>query len=257
MRNSKSDGLTSKQASKDGGAVMAVAVGAPFPKRPMGCKLTKETWDKLEKLFRLMDQDGSNAVTREEARAFFKGAFSNLSADAMFNEVDVDGSGAITSEEFVKFWSQVRSSGYKEQDILDEVSELIEGGTWVDWKDGRDTCTTKEVKFPRRPMLCRLSQKTWTKCEELFYKISGSDKELVITRDRAEAFFKGAWARISADAMFNEIDMKHHGAISAREFMNFWVQVKGAGYKEKDILDEIEMLNDGNPWVDWKDGRKT
>lgn len=248
--------MTAGMDSKDGGCHTAPALGTPFPKRPIACKLSAKTWAKLEELFRLMDQDGSNAVTREEARAFFKGAFSNLSADAMFNEVDADHSGAITSEEFVKFWTQVRSSGYKEQDILEEVSELIEGGTWVDWKDGKDTYAHVE-KFPKRPMLCRLSSSTWKKCEELFYKISGSDKEMQITRDKAQAFFKGAFGLISADAMFNEIDVKHHGIIHAKDFMAFWVQVKSAGYKEKDIMEEIECLMDGNPWVDWKDGRKT
>lgn len=245
--------------AKDGGlTAQGPATGAPFPKRPMACKLSAKTWSKLEELFRLMDEDGSNAVTREEARAFFKGAFSNLSADAMFNEVDVDGSGAITSEEFVKFWLQVRSSGYKEQEILDELGELIEGCTWRDWKDGRDTDSKKnEVKFPSRPMLCRLSQKAWSKCEELFYKIAGSEKELTITIDKAQAFFKGAFGHISADAMFNEIDLNRHGVITPKEFMQFWVQVKAAGYKEKDIIEEIDSLMEGSPWVDWKDGRKT
>merc|ERR1719188_210520 len=230
--------------------------GKPFPKRPIACKLSAKTWSKLEELFRLMDQDGSNAVTREEAKIFFQGAFSNLSVDAMFNEVDTDGSGAITSEEFVKFWQQVRSSGYKEQDILDEVGELIEGGAWVDWKDGRDT-VAHEVKFPKRPVLCRLSASAWAKCEELFHKISNNDDKMQITRDKAQSFFKGAFCNISADAMFNEIDMDHHGVITPKEFMKFWVQLKSCGYKDKEILEEIENLMEGSPWVDWKDGRRT
>lgn len=232
------------------------AASKPFPKRPMGCKLSQKTWDKLEELFRLMDQDGSNAVTRDEARHFFQGAFSNLSVDAMFNEVDTDSSGAITSDEFVKFWVQVRGSGYKEQDILDEIAELIEGGAWVDWKDGRDTMAS-EVKFPSRPILCRLSGKTWAKCEELFRKMSNNDEKLLITREMAQGFFQGAWSNISADAMFNEVDVNRHGVINAKDFMKFWVQVKTSGYKESDISEELDNLLDGNPWVDWKDGRRT
>mmetsp|Transcript_78305 Transcript_78305/g.227134 ORF Transcript_78305/g.227134 Transcript_78305/m.227134 type:complete len:415 (-) Transcript_78305:115-1359(-) len=228
----------------------------PFPKRPLTCKLSQKTWDKLEELFRLMDQDGSSAVTREEAMRFFQGAFSNLSVDAMFNEVDTDSSGAITADEFVKFWVQVRGSGYKEQDILDELAELIEGGAWVDWKDGRDTMPS-EVKFPSRPILCRLSAKTWAKCEELFRRMSGNDEKMLITRDMAQMFFKGAWGNISADAMFNEVDVNRHGVINAKDFMNFWVQVKASGYKDKDIFEELDNLLDGSPWVDWKDGRRT
>lgn len=232
------------------------AIGKPFPKRPMGCKLSVATWNKLESLFRLMDQDGSNAVTREEANTFFQGAFSNLSVDAMFNEVDVDGSGAITAEEFINFWLQVRGSGYKEQDIVDELGELCEGGAWVDWKDGRDTVATKP-KFPRRPLFCRLSKQSWTRLEELFNKISGNDQKLQITREKAQYFFQGAFGNISADAMFNEIDVNHHGIISAKEWMGFWRQLPLHGYSEKDILEEVENLMEGNPWVDWKDGRRT
>mmetsp|Transcript_39925 Transcript_39925/g.85522 ORF Transcript_39925/g.85522 Transcript_39925/m.85522 type:complete len:426 (+) Transcript_39925:223-1500(+) len=234
----------------------AGAVGRPFPKRPIGCKLSSKCWLKLETLFRLMDEDGSNAVTRDEAKSFFQGAFSNLSVDAMFNEVDTDGSGAITSEEFIKFWLQVRGSGYKEQDILDELDELIEGGAWVDWKDGRDT-VAHEIKFPKRPMLCRLSAKTWDKCEELFHLMSNNDEKMQITRDKAQHFFKGAFCNISADAMFNEIDLNHHGVITPKEFMRFWTQLKSYGYKDKDIREEVENLMEGNPWVDWKDGRRT
>mmetsp|Transcript_34500 Transcript_34500/g.97818 ORF Transcript_34500/g.97818 Transcript_34500/m.97818 type:complete len:430 (+) Transcript_34500:155-1444(+) len=245
-----------KKNGKDEIHTACGAIGRPFPKRPIGCKLSNKSWAKLEVLFSLMDEDGSNAVTREEARGFFHGAFSNLSVDAMFNEVDTDGSGAITSEEFVKFWIQVRGSGYKEQDILDELDELIEGGAWVDWKDGRDT-VAHEMKFPKRPMLCRLSGNAWHTCQELFHKISNNDDKMQITRDKAQHFFKGAFCNISADAMFNEIDVNHHGVITPKEFMKFWVQLRSHGYKEKDILEEIDNLMEGSPWVDWKDGRNT
>merc|ERR1712194_220153 len=95
----------------------------------------------------------------------------------------------------------------------EELGELIEGCTWRDWKDSRDT-GAKEVKFPSRPMLCRLSKTCWGKCEDLFYKICGSHSELSITIDKAQGFFKGAFGHISADAMFNEIDINHHGVVT-------------------------------------------
>ena len=41
---------------------------------------------RVEELFRQMDVDDSGAVNREEALAFFKGAFGKMSVDAMFNE---------------------------------------------------------------------------------------------------------------------------------------------------------------------------
>jgi len=232
------------------------AQGKPFPKRPMGCKLSQACWDKLEELFRKMDPDGSNAVSKDEARVFFKGAFGKMSADAMFNEVDVDGSGAIDADEFVTFWIHVRKNGYKEQDMIDEIDELLEGGAWVDWKDGRDTTSTSYAHFPKRPLLCRLSQQTWSKCRELF-EMYDTDKTYVITHEKAAKHFKGAFSKVSVDAMFNEIDVNHHGQITAKEWMRFWVQVKSSGYKQQDIIDELQNLMEGQNWVDWKDGRST
>jgi len=232
------------------------AQGKPFPKRPMGCKVSQPGWDKLEELFRKMDPDGSNAVSRDEARLFFKGTFGKMSADAMFNEVDVDGSGAIDADEFVAFWIAVRRNGYKEQDIMDELDELLEGGAWVDWKDGRDTGHANHAQWPKRPMLCRLKQSTWDKCRLLFETMD-SDHTYVITKENASTHFKSGFTKVSVEAMFNEIDCNHHGQITTKEWMKFWTQVKSSGYSQQDILDELDNLLEGQQWVDWKDGRST
>jgi Ca2+-binding EF-hand superfamily protein len=220
----------------------------------MMSRLSRSTWSRLEELFRKMDIDGSNAITRGKANSFFEGvAFGKISCDAMFKEVDVDGSGVVTTEEFLRFWLQVRSSGYSDAQILEEVEELLEGGAWVDWKDNRDT-TSAEVKFPKRPLFCRLSQKAWKKCEELF-RLMDQERTMVITQNNALSFFKGSFAKMSCDAMFNEIDENQHGVITAAEWMKFWTQVKAAGYKEATIIEEIDLIMDGGSWVDWKDNR--
>jgi len=234
------------------------AVGKPFPSRPLGCKLSAAAWEKVEALFNAMDADRSNAVTREQALAFFKGAFAQLSVDAMFNEVDVDGSGAITAEEFIDFWVQVRKAGYSDDDIIEELEQLREGNAWVDWKDDRATSSaaSKMKRFPKRPLFSKLSTKTWKKCEALFRKMDTEGK-MTISPENAEAFFKGAFSKVSAKAMFNEVDTDNHGMITADQWMAFWVQVKGSGYKDKDIQSELDQLLEGGAWVDWKDGRST
>mmetsp|Transcript_50643 Transcript_50643/g.144726 ORF Transcript_50643/g.144726 Transcript_50643/m.144726 type:complete len:90 (-) Transcript_50643:87-356(-) len=89
-----------------------------------------------------MDGNKDGEVTRDEARVFFKGNFGKLSASAMFNEVDNDDNGKITKTEFISFWTQVRRSGYREEEILEEVDSILKGGAWVDWNDQRSTGNT-------------------------------------------------------------------------------------------------------------------
>mmetsp|Transcript_3386 Transcript_3386/g.6979 ORF Transcript_3386/g.6979 Transcript_3386/m.6979 type:complete len:125 (+) Transcript_3386:101-475(+) len=121
------------------GASSGGAVGAKIP-------LTQELADLIKELFKKMDDDGNGSVTKEEAKKFFKGAFKNVSANAMFNEVDTDINGNISESEFLGFWQQVKDCGYKEDDIMEEVKTLIDGGTWVDWKDDRSVGQTKDKK---------------------------------------------------------------------------------------------------------------
>eukprot|EP00931_Biecheleriopsis_adriatica_P063963 TRINITY_DN38843_c0_g1_i1.p1 TRINITY_DN38843_c0_g1~~TRINITY_DN38843_c0_g1_i1.p1 ORF type:complete len:570 (-),score=107.02 TRINITY_DN38843_c0_g1_i1:16-1725(-) len=228
------------------------AVGMPFPKRPLTCKLSPHAWKVIEQLFHMMDADNSNAVTREEASAFFKGTFSKLSTTALFNEVDVDRSGAITGDEFIGFWLQVLSAGYKEKDILNEVDMLMEGAAWCNWQDSREPHLPAVKDFPKRPFFCRLSASTWDKCQELFQKMDKHNTQ-VITLDEAAEFFKGSFNKVSAIEMFNKVDPSNHGAVTAEEFMHFWVQVRASGYSEKDILEEVESLMAGHAWVAWED----
>ena len=86
-----------------------------------------------------MDMDGNNSITKEEATKFWGKNFAKVNATAMFKEVDSDNNGSISCEEFIGFWQQVRDSGYPEDDILDELEMMLEGGSWVDWKDNRST----------------------------------------------------------------------------------------------------------------------
>ena len=42
-------------------------------------------------------------------------------------------------QEFIAFWKNVVGSGYAQDDILEEVEMMLEGGSWVDFDDGRTT----------------------------------------------------------------------------------------------------------------------
>jgi len=239
-------------------SINKAACGDPFPKRQAGELLSQEVWNKVEEIFKQMDQDLSNAVTRQEAQSFFTGAFSKISVDAMFKSIDDDMSGAITGEEFVKFWRQVKISGHSDKEMLEELEEIQESNQWVATALLSTASSKMEEhrKFPSKPLLSRLSGKAWNKCEELFRAMSKKG-DLVITREKAGAFFTGSYSHISVNAMFHEIDTMNHGQIAPKAFMDFWKQVRSSGYSNQQIIEEIDNMLNGGGWVDWNDGRTT
>jgi anaerobic glycerol-3-phosphate dehydrogenase len=93
--------------------------------------------DKIVALHMKMDENHDSRVTRQEAVRYFK-KFGQTSANAMFDEVDHDKDGFITLEEFRDFWKQVKASGYTEDDINEELDELLQGHSWVNYQDERD-----------------------------------------------------------------------------------------------------------------------
>ena len=101
--------------------------------------LTPELEAKLKAFFDKMDADKNGEVSKSEAVAFWGKNFAKVNAQSMFNEVDADGNETISWEEFRKFWQNVVGSGYSEEDLLEEVDMMLEGGSWVDFNDGRTT----------------------------------------------------------------------------------------------------------------------
>lgn len=47
--------------------------------------------------------------------------------------------GSVTWDEFTAFWKNVVGSGYSQEDLIEEVEMMLEGGSWVDFNDGRTT----------------------------------------------------------------------------------------------------------------------
>ncbi|CAE6929479.1 Xpo1 [Symbiodinium natans] len=135
-------------------------VGSPrVISRKMGCggsagmrTLSVEGKSKIEELFDKMDKDTSGTITKEEAHKFFS-SFAKVNAKAMFDEVDDDGNGSITKAEWVGFWQQVRSAGYSNEQILEELELMTDGGDWVNWKDGKDVAAMSRDKtdFAKSP----------------------------------------------------------------------------------------------------------
>ena len=93
----------------------------------------------LKTFFDKMDANQDGSVTKEEAITFWGKNFAKVNATSMFNEVDENGDEAISWDEFLAFWKNVVGSGYSQDDILEEVQMMLEGGSWVDFDDGRTT----------------------------------------------------------------------------------------------------------------------
>ena len=102
-------------------------------------ELPPELDAKLKLFFDKMDGDKNGEVSKAEAVAFWGKNFAKVNAQSMFNEVDEDGNESISWEEFRKFWQNVVGSGYPQEDVEEEVDMMLEGGSWVDFNDGRTT----------------------------------------------------------------------------------------------------------------------
>mmetsp|Transcript_7934 Transcript_7934/g.11174 ORF Transcript_7934/g.11174 Transcript_7934/m.11174 type:complete len:105 (-) Transcript_7934:106-420(-) len=82
------------------------------------------------------------------------------------------------------------------------------------------------------------------------------DNDRVVTKEEALAFFRSNFGKLSAEAMFSEVDTDHDGVMTFEEWKGFWEQVKGAGYSDEEITDEISRMLSGDVWVDWFDHRR-
>jgi len=102
-------------------------------------EVSPELEEKLKAFFDKMDCNGDGTVTKDEAILFWGTNFAKVNANSMFNEVDENGDCEITWPEFLDFWKNVVGSGYAGDDILEEVEMMLEGGSWVDFDDGRTT----------------------------------------------------------------------------------------------------------------------
>jgi Ca2+-binding EF-hand superfamily protein len=251
-------------------------------------RLSPEARALVEELFRKIDHDGSDEVTRSEAMKFFGQGFGKMSADAMFSEVDADNNQAISVAEFRSFWEQVKSSGYDDNELIEELREMLEGGHWVDFNhrrtsQGGQSLSAKHLQQPRQSHIrasaaprrrsCRplgiaqvaniadrlrrqqLSREARKLIQEIFSAIDkdGSDE---VTKSEALKFFGNGFGKMSVDAMFNEVDTDDSNAISVAEFKSFWEQVKRSGYTNKQIVEELRELLGGGAWVDFDDTRQ-
>lgn len=130
--------VSSIKESDSGAAVSGEDLHRDY-KQTANVQLKPELLQKLKAFFDKMDTNNDGDVSKDEAVAFWGSNFAKVNAKSMFNEVDADGNESISWDEFLKFWENVVGSGYPEEDVIEEVDMMLEGGSWVDFNDGRTT----------------------------------------------------------------------------------------------------------------------
>ena len=73
---------------------------------------------------------------------------------------------------------------------------------------------------------------------------------------QAVEFWGKNFAKINAQAMFNEVDADHGDTISVQEWIEFWQNVVGQDcYSEEDVMEELESMMKVRPrrprWPRW------
>ena len=130
--------VSSIKESDSGAAISGEELKRDFVQKE-DVQLKPELLEKLRAFFDKMDTNHDGDVSKDEAVAFWGKNFAKVNAKSMFNEVDEDGNESISWDEFLKFWQNVVGSGYPEEDVIEEVDMMLEGGSWVDFNDGRTT----------------------------------------------------------------------------------------------------------------------
>lgn len=87
--------------------------------------MPKQLKEKVLKLFRLIDVDGSKTIDFQETMKFWGNNFAKINSQELFQSVDKDNNGAIEEDEWLEFWYNVFKSGHSVDDICAEVSTIF------------------------------------------------------------------------------------------------------------------------------------
>ena len=91
----------------------------------------------MDKLFKLIDIDDSKTIDRDETLKFWSSNFAKINSTVLFDQVDTNGDGSIQYDEWIDFWRIVYDSGYSEEEIIQELENMIHGGSWVKFETNK------------------------------------------------------------------------------------------------------------------------
>lgn len=98
-------------------------------------QLTGKLLELATKIFREIDVDDSKTIDKEETIKWWKNNFAAINSRAMFESVDTDNDGRIDFDEWLYFWAVVRQHGYTDEELEEELENIKEKGSWVQFSN--------------------------------------------------------------------------------------------------------------------------
>ena len=117
-------------------------------------QLPPKLFEKVDKLFKLIDLDDSKTIDKDETLKFWSSNFAKINSTVLFDQVDTNGDGSIQYEEWIDFWRIVYDSGYSEEEICLELENMINGGSWVKFETNRKLGGHSNIKKLKQEGKC-------------------------------------------------------------------------------------------------------
>ena len=117
-------------------------------------QLPPKLFEKVDKLFKLIDIDDSKTIDRDETLKFWSSNFAKINSAVLFDQVDTNNDGSIQYEEWLDFWRIVYDSGYSEDEICSELDNIIHGGSWVKFETNRKLGGNAKIKKLKKEGKC-------------------------------------------------------------------------------------------------------
>lgn len=216
-----------------------------------GEPLTEKLYAKVDEVFRIFDEKGTQEIDIPEALDHWKdspGGFAKISAQEMFATVDANGDDKILLDEWRHFWEVVKKSGYSEQNITEELDNITNADAWCGFEN---LPAPFNVTSHTRPAEVRpvehLTDDVRAKVDEVF-RIFDEDESGEIDTNEALSHWKGGFGKISAKEMFATVDDNGDGKILLDEWRHFWEVVKRSGYSDETITEELENIKNAESW---------
>jgi Ca2+-binding EF-hand superfamily protein len=92
--------------------------------------------------------------------------------------------------------------------------------------------------------------------EEAIQTFTAMDENRSQSIDQQETsrwFSKTKFAKLTAKAMFESVDVDRNGEIDLDEWLSYWTQVRASGVSDEDIIKELRNIKKRKPWVGFTD----